>query len=340
MSYIITLTTQDGQQFNFGCEPEQTVQEAAEAAGFFLPASCNAGSCGACLGHCTQGEYRLSSYNPTLLSKNYQELGEILLCRTYPEGDLHISSSYTAAQMTSPQAEREAEIVSVEMLAERTMRLVLQLLPDSQSGLRFNFEPGQFVELKVPDLQLKRAYSIASSPNSSGRLEFLIRLQPKGQFSGYLQQIAKPGERLVLQGAFGSFGVQNPRLKPSCFVAGGAGVAPFLSILRTMAEQGEDYPTVLFFGVNTEQEIFYQQELADLQKHIPQLKVFFCVWQPSENWQGFRGTAVDALKMFLSKTQSVPDIFLCGPALLVDAATQVALDAGVNSQHIIFERFS
>lgn len=341
MSYAITLTTQDGKQLNFTCEPEQNIQAAAEAAGFYLPALCNVGSCGSCLGRCVQGDYRLESYSPSLLPANHKERGDVLFCRTYPNSDLQLTTFYTAAQIrSSRQVPREAEIVRVELIAERTMLLVLQLLPDEQQSLAFEFEPGQFVELEVSELALKRAYSIANTPNWTGRLDFLIRLQPKGQFSTYLQESAKVGQRLGVEGPSGSFGINEQSLNPRCFVAGGTGLAPFLSILQRMAEWGEDHPIQLFLGVNNEREIFYQQELQTLVDAIPQLKVTICVWQPSENWTGFKGTPADALKAYLAKTDVLPDVFLCGPPLLVEAATQVAITAGVNAERIFCESFA
>jgi ferredoxin-NADP reductase/ferredoxin len=341
MSYAITLTTHDGQQIDFTCESEQTVQEAAEAAGFFLPALCKVGSCGSCLGRCTQGDYHLDGYSPSLLPENAHEHGDILVCRTHPDSDLQITAPYNASQIQSAeQTLREAKIVSIELIADRTTRLVLQLLPDEQHGIAFEFEPGQFVELEVPELDLKRAYSIANTPNWEGRLEFLIRLQPQGQFSSYLQETAKSGQRIQVSAASGTFGVQEQSLAPRCFVAGGTGLAPFLSILQRMADWGEDHPTQLFLGVNNEQEIFCQPELAALELAIPQLHVEICVWKPSDTWTGFCGTPADALRAYLASTEFLPDIFLCGPPLLVEAATHIAVEAGVNPERIFCERFA
>ena len=341
MSYAITLTTKDDKQLDFSCEPEQTVQDAAEAAGFFLPALCKAGSCGSCLGRCTQGDYHLGSYSESLLPQNAQQHGDILLCRTFPDSDLQITAPYNASKIrNSKQIPRNAEIISVELIAERTMRLVLQLLPDAKRSVAFEFESGQFVELEVLELNLKRAYSIANTQNWTGRLEFLVRLQAHGQFSTYLQKTAGVGDYLRVIGPSGSFGVQEQSLAPRCFVAGGTGLAPFLSILQRMAEWGEDHPTQLFIGVNNEQEIFCLEELSALTQAIPQLHVEYCIWKPSETWTGFCGTPADALRAYLANTDVLPDVFLCGPPLLIEAATEVAVDAGVNPERIFCERFA
>jgi ferredoxin-NADP reductase/ferredoxin len=340
MTYTITLTTQDNQQLSFSCELGQTVQEAAEAASFFLPALCNAGSCGACMGYCVTGKYHLGSYTPSLLPGNHQQTGEVLFCRTYPDSDLQLTTFYTSSQIkSSRQQAREAEIIKLELISERTVLLVLQLWPNAQQSLAFEFQPGQFVELEVPEMQLKRAYSIANSPNETGRLAFLIRLQPHGQFSSYLQQAAKVGDYLHVEGPSGTFVMNTQSPQPRCFVAGGTGIAPFLSMLQQMAEWGESRPIRLFWGVTNEREIFYQEQLQALTCAIPQLQIEICVWQPSESWTGFHGTPADALSTYLKESAILPELFLCGPPMLVEAATNVALEAGIKLEQIFCERF-
>jgi len=340
MSYQINLTTRDGQQISFSCEQTQTVQDGAEAAGFFLPALCKWGSCGSCLAVAVAGDYKLEGYSDALLSEAGKLKGDVLLCRTFPLSDLAITAPYNADQIRSgAQPVRQADIVVIEKVAERTMRLVLQLLPDDLQGMAFEFEPGQFVDLETTEPVIRRAYSLANNANWEGQLEFFIRLQPNGQFSAYLQR-AKVGERLHVHGPSGTFGVQQQSLNPRCFVAGGTGLAPFLAILRRMADWGEDHPTTLFLGVNNEQEIFCQAELTALAAAIPQLTVEICVWKASQQWQGFVGTPADALQIHLKNAPVLPDVFLCGPPQLVEAAIEIAHRAGIGDERIFCEKFA
>jgi ferredoxin-NADP reductase len=189
-------------------------------------------------------------------------------------------------------------------------------------------------------LDLKRAYSIANTPNWEGRLEFLIRLQEQGQFSTYLQTQAKVGQILKVHGPSGTFTLQSQRLNPRCFVAGGTGLAPFLSMIRRMSEWDEHHPTQLFIGVNSEAEIFCRETLAEIQQTLPQLNVTLCVWKATETWEGFKGTPVDALADYLAKTDIPPDLYLCGPPKLVEATVKIAQENGINSEYIYCERFT
>ncbi len=341
MSHTITIITNDQQSIQFECDDKQNIQDAAEAAGHFPPAICKSGGCGSCMAHCESGDYQLADYSAGILPENPEETQSILLCRTFPQGDLVINAPYAADKIQTHQpGAREATIVELEVLAERTVKLSLQLIADEENGLSFAFEPGQFVELEIPELNLKRAYSLANTPNWEGKLEFLIRLQENGVFSNYLKHHAKTGDNIKVHGPAGTFTLQEQSINPLCFVSGGTGLAPFMSILRRMEEWGEDHPVQLFLGVNNEQEIFCHQELKDLQDKLPQLNVNICVWQASENWSDYHGTPVDALAQYLQQTQIQPDIYLCGPPPLVESATQVAIQHGVDADKIYCERFA
>jgi len=339
MSHKITLATRDNHEFEFSCEDNQNVQAAAETASLYPPFGCKSGSCGACLGTCKSGDYQLESYSEDVLSAEAAANGEILLCRTIPQSDLDISLPYDAESIqTTLTAPRDAEIISVDKIAERTLKVVVQLQDDPELGLTFDFEPGQFVELELPNSDLMRAYSLSNTANWEGRLEFLIRLQVNGKFSTFLQD-SPVGQHILVHAASGAFVINKQSLNPRCFIAGGTGLAPFLSILRRAAEWAEDHPTHLFLGVNNEAEILCQDELKTLQQSLPQLTIEICVWKPEDNWQGFIGTPVDAFKAHLQKNGPATDVYLCGPPILVESSIKAALDAGVDKESIYSEKF-
>jgi ferredoxin-NADP reductase/ferredoxin len=336
----ITVTTRDGHELSFGCSDDCDVVSAAEQADIKLPSLCRDGACGACVGHCDSGQYALGRINNTVLSDEAVAKGEVLLCRTYPKQDLHISTPYDYAHIRfGKQSVRQATISQLEKVAERTVRLKLSLIEDG-TGMAVEFEPGQCMELEIPGTEIRRAYSLANTGNWQGELEFLIRLQPEGRFSTYLGQQAEIGQVLTVYGPDGAFGLQADSFSPAIFIAGGTGLAPFLSILRRMVEWGEDRSIHLLFGVNQENELFCVEQLKNLQAQLPGLTFTLCVWKPSENWNdGFHGTPVDALRQYLSDKPDDYDVYLCGPPLLVKAASEAAISQGIHERRIYSEKF-
>lgn len=338
MTFKIQLTTRDGQALHFDCEPEQDLISAAAAVDITLSAQCKQGSCGACHASVSRGDYELGPHHPDALPAHAKN--GILMCRTTPCSDLHVELPYEHDKILfQPAAKRQAEIVALEPVGENTVRLELRLEEDPESGCAVEFEPGQFMELEVPGRKERRAYSLSNTGNWEGRLEFLIRLQPHGLFSGFLRNGAQVGSRLTVHGPMGGFGIQQGSLRARWFVAGGTGLAPMLSMLRRMAEYQEMQEARLFFGVNRESELFALDAIAQLQADLPQLKVDLCVWKPESAWKGFTGTPVDALVQALATMQASPDIYVCGPPNLITASEAAAAKFGVPRNQVVSEKF-
>lgn len=338
MTFNIHLTTKDAKQLTFACTPAQTLIEAARAANITLPTQCRQGNCGSCYASVTSGTHKSGPHNPLAIPDG--TVNGILMCISKPLSDMQLAVPYHYDKIlfgNIPQ--RIAVITAVNIVAPHTMRLELCLEPDPDQGSAAEFEAGQFMELEIPGSNERRAYSMANVSNWDGRLEFFIRLLPKGYFSTFLAEQAQPGVKIMVRGPQGTFGVDTVSIRPRWLVAGGTGLAPMLSILRRMAEYQEIYPARLFFGVNKENELFAIDALQQLQQALPQLKVDLCVWKPQDNWQGFTGTPVDAIQKALEVENAQPDIYLCGPPVLVTAATKVALAAGIPADRIFAERF-
>jgi propane monooxygenase reductase subunit len=113
---------------------------------------------------------------------------------------------------------------------------VLRLVEPEQ----LQYFPGQYLDLTVPGTSESRSFSMANPPTRDGRLEFVIKLYPGGLFSAYLDQRAAAGDRLEVEGPFGTFTLRDSRTSDLVFLAGGAGLAPVLALLRSMAERGID----------------------------------------------------------------------------------------------------
>ncbi|SAK90199.1 oxidoreductase [Caballeronia calidae] len=338
MTCQIEITTRDGMQFGFGCEADRDLLSAAAEADYTLPSQCRNGSCGSCHATVAEGDYDLREHSANALPRG--EPDAILLCRTVPRSDLRIVVPYDSSKvLREPVPVRTGRIVSLECVATDTMHLALLIDPDDTYGSAVQFEAGQFAELEIPGSDVRRPYSIANTSNWDGRLEFAIRLQPQGRFSTWLRESAEIGDALTVRGPQGGFGLIGGSLRPRWFVAGGTGLAPIIAILRRMAEYQEMDEARLFFGVTFESELFMLDELAQLQASMPQLQVTLCVWRAEENWGGFSGTPADALKLALAEASACPDIYVCGPPALVNAARDAAVAEHVPAGQFVSERF-
>jgi ferredoxin-NADP reductase len=287
------------------------------------------------------GIVSLGSYSKSALTDADRAAGDILLCRSKAYSDCELSAPFDKAAVGfAPVPERGARVIEIAPAGAGAIRLVLQYEDDPTHGSAAEFIPGQFMELTLPGTSITRAYSLANTPNWDGTLEFLIRLHSQGAFSGYLKGSAKIGDLLLVKGPQGSFTADEASQSPRWFVAGGTGVAPMLSMLRQMVEFGGTQEARLFFGVNTEDELFATDAVDELLKSLPGLSVTFCVWKPGSNWSGFVGTPAEALAAALADGAACPDIYACGPPALIEATEAIALAAGVSHDRIFSEQFS
>ena len=289
-------------------------------------------------------------HSPAALPEQDAATGGALLCRTYPREPLQVTLRCEDSRIIRggiPQ--RGAEVAALDPVSPdgRTVLLRLRLDPDEVSGAGVEFEPGQFVELQVPGASWRRAYSLANTANWDGEVELLIRLQPGGAFSTWLEQDARPGAQLVLHGPQGAFGLRENGMRPRWFVAGGTGLAPLVSMLRRMGEWGDPQPVRLYLGVTTTGELpsfAALPGLAQALQDLPDTRVTTRVWRPDDDWPGQAGTPVDDVARDLAEACGRvdiedPDLYVCGPPALVDAVTAAAAAAGLPAERVHAERF-
>lgn len=338
--YQIVIETEDGETCSFECGPSEDVISAGLRQSVILLASCRAGGCATCKADCTDGDYELIDVKVQALPPDEEEDGKVLLCRTFPRSDLHVVVPYTYDRISfqAIQTNWLAEITECDRVSSNVVRLVLQpLTADGAAPISLNFLPGQFVDIEIPGTHTRRSYSMASVAED-GRLEFFIRLLPDGAFSNYLRTQARVGQRVALRGPAGSFSLHKSE-RPRFFVAGGTGLSPVLSMIRQLHKESDPQPATLFFGVTNYEELFYVDELKALQHAMPSLDVQIAVVNVSEGNGVAKGTVIDLLQDELGKVADKPDIYLCGPPGMIDAAFAAASSAGVPKEQVYLEKF-
>ena len=337
-THQVTIITQDNESVSFQCRSDEDVISAAVRQDIYLMSSCREGGCATCKGFCAEGDYVLGKCSSQALPYAEEEAGEVLLCRTFPTTDIEVEVPYTFDRISysAEGLEFEAEIVELSQISINVVKLQLKRTGDDQT---IKFESGQFFDLEIPGTTTTRSYSPANTSNKQGDLEFLIRIVDDGKFSTFLKSVAKVGQRIHVKGPSGIFGLKENGFTPRYFVAGGTGLAPILSMVRRMKEWDEPQKCVIYFGVNTEAEIFHLDELDQLAAQMPTLELRNCVWKCTDDWHCEKGSVVDILRRDLQETGAKPDLYLCGPPGMVDATFAVCAEMGIPKERIYLEKF-
>ncbi|MGH3778948.1 MAG: ferredoxin reductase family protein [Pseudonocardiaceae bacterium] len=202
------------------------------------------------------------------------------------------------------------------------------------------FAPGQFAWLRLnPSIRAQEhPFTIASSADSGAWTEFTIR--HRGDFTHTLRRL-RPGSPVWVDGPHGAFSVD---LKPATglvMIAGGVGITPMMSMLRTLAHRHDQRPHRLIVAATTPDELLFRAELHTLQQHLD-LTIVELVRQPPQDWTGATGTIDEPLLTTLLPgkfRRNQLDYFLCGPPTLVHDVLTVLDQLAIPRPRIHTEQF-
>ena len=183
---------------------------------------------------------------------------------------------------------------------------------------RIGFEPGQFVsfEIERPGSRIPatRAYSIASSSHRQNTIELLVNRVDGGTGSEYLCGLQE-GDRTSFAGPVGSF-VLRDGARDLLLVATGTGIAPFRSMLWSLADASSPRAITLFWGLRSERDLYYQDELLCLRKRLPNFSFITTLSQPTSEWHGHSGRVSPLIETRVSSVANL-EVFLCGNGAMI-----------------------
>jgi propane monooxygenase reductase subunit len=320
---------------DFEVDEDETILDGAFRQGLMLMHGCKEGQCSACKSFLLDGEVDMDKYSTFALPDYEEEEGWTLLCKAHAVTDLEIELiNYDEEILRSGVALRTVttRIEAIEELTHDIRRLVLRV----QNG-EMPFRSGQYVDIRIPGADEHRSFSMANVPSGDGLLEFMIKLYPGGRFSGLLADGAlRPGDELEVKGPYGVFTLRDAQ-RPVVFIGGGAGMAPILSLLRSMAEHGITRPAVYYYGAREQRDLFHLEELQALTAGLPDFR--FVPALSHADWDGETGLITDVVDR-CEPDLAGADAYLCGPPPMVDAAIDLLTARGVPEQQIFFDKFT
>lgn len=326
-------------------DEDESVLDAAFRQGVMLMHGCKEGQCASCKSFMLEGdegdEFELGGYSTFALNDFEREEGYTLLCRTHAYDDVVVELlNYDEEMIQSglPIQEAAVEVVSNERVTHDMAHLVVRLIEPEA----VKFFPGQYVDFHVPGSEQTRSFSMANTSSlESGQLEFVIKIYPGGLFSEFLDTKVAVGDRLDVVGPYGMFMLRNRPEADLVFVGGGAGMAPILSLLRSMAERGIERKATFFYGARTQRDLCFDEELKALEDKLPGFRYIPALSEPDEgdDWDGATGLITDVVKG-AGLDLAGADAYVCGPPPMVEAACELLPALGVADDRVFYDKFT
>jgi propane monooxygenase reductase subunit len=321
---------------------DQTILRAAFEQGVMLMHGCKEGQCASCKSFVLDGDdIELDRYSTFALPDYEKEEGFTLLCRAHAYEDLTIELLNFDEDMIRsglPIQQAVAQVVSNEAVTHDMRHLVLRLVEPRE----IKFFPGQYLDFAVPGTGEVRSFSMANtSCREDGRLEFVIKIYPDGLFSHFLDTKVTAGDRLDVTGPYGVFTLREGHDTDLLFIGGGAGMAPILSLLRSMAERGITRRATYYYGARRRRDLCFEKELRALEDSLPGFRYIPALSEPTEedDWDGEVGLITDVVARHESGLKGA-DGYVCGPPPMVDAAIATLTRLGVPDGRIYYDKFT
>ncbi|PWR17952.1 NADH:ubiquinone reductase (Na(+)-transporting) subunit F [Zavarzinia compransoris] len=318
-------------------EPGQTILDACLRSGIYLPYQCNHGLCSTCKVAVLDGEVDLGDASPFALMDFEREEGRALACCARPLSDVTIEADIEVDPdaRNCPVLDIDCTVAEIRPLARDIIGIWLD-----PGAAAFDFQAGQYVQLKIPGVDGERAFSLANPPGSR-HLELHIRQVPGGKGTTYLHQSLKVGDRLALSGPYGRFYVRESSSLPMIFIAGGSGLSSPKSMIEDLLARGFDQKITLLHGVRQRQDLYYDDLFRALEAahgnfaYVPVLSDP----QPGDDWDGETGFVHEAAVRRFDGGFRGHKAYLCGPPPMIDAGIRALMKGRLFDRDIHTESF-
>lgn len=331
----VALQFEDGVTRFISVVQGETLSDAAYRQKINIPLDCRDGACGTCRAFCESGSFDMpeETYIEDALTPEEAAEGYVLACQCRPTSDAVFQIQASSEVCKTEIHQFHGTLERVEKLSDSTITFDIQL-DEGQPDI--HFLAGQYVNVGLPNTTETRSYSFSSKPGN--RLtSFVVRNVPNGKMSEFLSVTAQAGDKMTFAGPFGSFYLR-PVTRPVLMLAGGTGIAPFMSMLQVLEEKGSEHPVRLVFGVTNDFDLVSIEKLNELQDKFSWFEYRTVVANP-ESAHERKGYVTGHIENDWLNNGDV-DIYLCGPVLMVEAVRGWLDAEGVKPASFLFEKFS
>lgn len=305
------------------CGAGVTILDAALEAGIAYPHGCQSGNCGTCKSHLLAGEVDLQDYSDFALTEEERARGLILACRALPRGACEVAWLDEDELVAHPRRILEVTVAAIEDATHDIRRVWLK----TESGGPFVFSAGQYASVTFQGVP-PRDYSMANRPDEQ-LLEFHVRRMTDGVTSMHVATSLKTGDRVRVEGPFGTSYLRENHRGPIVAIAGGSGLAPIKSIVEEALAKKLPQHIYLYFGVREERDLYLEAHFNALAARHPTLHFMPVLSEPASATSRRTGLVHEAVASDFDDLDGCK-AYVAGPPAMVEAATAMLTDRGMR----------
>ncbi|MBL1263274.1 FAD-binding oxidoreductase [Methylomicrobium sp. RS1] len=208
----------------------------------------------------------------------------------------------------------------------------------------FSYKPGQFITfiLNIDGKEVRRSYSLSSTPSRPYLLEVTVKRVPGGLVSNWFCDRIRPGDELLAKGPLGHFTCFDQMPRKILFLAAGSGIVPVFSMCRWLADTAANVDVKLLASFKSRQDIIYWREFEMLSARSRRIRTAITLTSvlPDEDyWTGFSGRICPPMLAEFAPDLHERDVFLCGPDPFAHDVERFLRDLGYDMSRYHTESF-
>jgi len=234
----------------------------------------------------------------------------------------------------------KAVVSTIARLSQQVVLLRIKMKPGEDA---FVYEPGQFVQLELPN-GVQRSYSLASADAHSKGLEFHIKLHAEGRFSEWLLDVLAgkhvAEQTIVVHGPYGQcVWEKSAGAEHVIMLATGTGIAPLKALIEQALSHDKHTPITLYWGGRTSADLYLAAYFDDLAQRYARFSWFPVLTDPAPEWPGLIGFVQEhAAKDFPDLTTA--KVYACGaPSMVQQAESLLTASCGLSGDNFHADAF-
>lgn len=327
----------------FDCAEGDNVLRAALRNGIGFPYECSSGGCGSCQFELLDGEVDALWDAAPGLTEAARKARRHLACQSAARSDVRIKvrTKPQYVPLTPPRRQSARFVKRLALTADMAEYTF-------ESDGPANFLPGQYALIGFAGVQGDRAYSMSNVANDRNQWSFIIKRVPGGSGTEMVEQRLREGDRVSMDGPFGTAFFRRESPRDIVCIGGGSGLSPLKSILTAaVREVGLLRRSItLFYGARTPNDLCADRVLDDDAQMKTRVQLIAAVSDAAQSagWDGKKGFVHEVVNEWLeSGAAPAPagtEFYFCGPPPMTDAVHRMLLlNWKVPAAQLHFDRF-
>ncbi|MEW6112033.1 MAG: FAD-binding oxidoreductase [Thermodesulfobacteriota bacterium] len=304
----------------------------------FVPATCGGrATCAYCKVKTVSGFGEVLPTETPVLTPGEIQQGVRLACQVKLETDAAIEIPEELFSIREYRARTDAII---DLTYDTKLFRFKLVEPES-----IEYRAGQYIQFLTPEYgnvceSVCRSYSVCGVPTENDRIELMVRLVPEGICTTYMFNHLQEGDEVEFIGPFGDFYVRETNRRMIC-IAGGSGMAPIRSMLRSMTpdEIARRRP-IFFFGARAKKDLFMVDEWREFERAHPDFQFVPALSrpEPDDDWEGDVGRVTEMIDKYVADLSNAEG-YLCGSPGMLNACVEVLVKMGVPKERIFYDKY-